>query len=161
MPPSTDFTYACATRAAGAPVLGSLFRATSVSCTQPGATALMRRPRGRSSAAARTKPSRPALTRLMAALHRMAAQKPTGQRERAPVSERLDAEADQVDLAHELVGEREGKVLIGESEQRTERGSPRGTDHRIHRADVRVESLDRLRIRHIDPNGRARMTGRR
>lgn len=65
---STARTYVSATCAAGVPISGSIFIATSVSRTQPGATALMRMPRGSSNAAARTKPSSPALDALIAAL---------------------------------------------------------------------------------------------
>jgi hypothetical protein len=60
--PSTAATYALATSAEARPEVGSMPNFTIVSFTQGGLTALMRKFRGISSAAARTKPSRPALT---------------------------------------------------------------------------------------------------
>src|SRR5205814_8706557 len=68
--PSTLPTYACATVAAGKPPWSGMPSACSVSVTQGGLTALIRIPRGASSAAARAKPSRPAFTRLITPLPR-------------------------------------------------------------------------------------------
>src|SRR5437763_14553334 len=66
--PVTLRTYARATVAAGNPIDGSIPYAMSVSVTHGGLTTLTRIPRGASSAAARAKPSTPALTRLIAPL---------------------------------------------------------------------------------------------
>ena len=76
-----------------------------------------------------------------------------------PCLEHLDAEADQIDLAHELVAEAEGKVGFGESKQGTERGLARGTHHGVHPADLRVEAPDRPWVRQIYLERRADMAG--
>src|SRR5438067_10129516 len=65
--PATLSTYDRATVAAGRPCAGSIPSARNVSVTQGGLTTLTRMPLGASSAAARAKPSTPALTRLTAA----------------------------------------------------------------------------------------------
>ena len=91
--------------------------------------------------------------------HRLSAQDPCCERERASIREQLDAEADQINLAHEFVGEANGEVGVGESEQRTKGGLACSTDHGVHPAKLRVEARDRLWIRQIYRKCRAGMAG--
>src|ERR1035437_7847603 len=85
--------------------------------------------------------------------HRLSAQYPCCERERASACEHLDAEADQINLAHEFVGEADGEVGVRESEQGTKSGLARSTYHSVHPADLRVEALDRIWIRQIYRKG--------
>ena len=105
--PSTTATYAFATSAAERPAAGSIPSFTIVSFVHGGLTALMRSRRGISSAAARTKPSRPALSSDTDALPRIGciANVPVVRVIEPPSRRRVAGNSRRRHLPHELAAE--------------------------------------------------------
>jgi len=109
-------------------------------------------PRGSSSAAARANPSRPALTRLIAAppRHRPLRQHAAGQRQRSPVGDERVADTHKVDLAHQLVAQRDGEVVIRKSVEWAEAGFAGRRDHRVDATERLEQRLDRRLRAQVD-----------
>jgi hypothetical protein len=122
----------------------------SVSVTQGGLTTLTRMPRGASRAAARVKPSRPQLTRLMAALLCI------GIRARMPLVVVIEPPSF---TEAKLVAQRERKVLVGELGQRLPGAAAGRADDGIEPAGAGVHLRDGGWVGDIDAEVRAAAAG--
>src|SRR5271166_3962645 len=120
---------------------------TIVSFTHGGLTALIRSPRGISSAAARTKPSRPALTSEIDALPGIGciARTPVV-RVIEPLSRRASFAARERDLPHQLAAQAEFVVGVGQVGEGLERRIAGAEDHRVDVPDPLEQGADRRRI---------------
>ena len=149
-------TMILATSAAGIPSAGLRPIACSVSETQPGETALTRTEIDGSAVIAQHE----SLDRGVdggddrAAGRRILRGETSRQRDRAARPDRLQPVAHDIDLAHQLVGEGERPVLVGQLVPRLETRRSARADDAVEVANAFEQRGKRFRVRNVDPLAR-------